>query len=294
MSYDLYFYKPKGANISETQIANYLTDNLTPPNEDNNEWFYENKDTGVYFSLNQNEPETDPESIELYDSFQDFDNIHFSFNLNFMRPCFFGLEAFQLIEKFMKDLNLSVLDPQSNSENPYKPTKEELFDNWNKTNLRACADHFDKFHCCYLDVNKSNEIWNYNFNKKRLQTKLGEQYFVPKIFFLRTKKTNEVIAVSTWTEHIPNVIPAADYFILIREYRKMFRIVKDTILVSRQTLFNNFGKYFEEFEFKNCKIIHANNASKVKERFNALKPDHVIADFAEMVPLENLYNAKPD
>ena len=294
MSYDLYFYKPKGTDISEQQIANYLTENLVPENENGKQWFYENQDTEVYYSLDQNEPEDDSESIELYESFKDFDNTHFSFNLNFMRPCFFGLEAFQFVEKFITDLNLSVFNPQSASENPYKPTKNELFENWNKTNLRSSAYHFDKTQSCYISVDKSNKIWNYNYNRSRLQNELGEQYFVPKIFFFRSKQTNQVVTVTSWTEHIPNVIPPADYFLLTRQYKKLFRTIKDNILVTRQTIENNFGSDFADFHFPDCKIIHPNNASKIKDKFNSLKPEQTLADFAERLPMENLYNAKPE
>ncbi len=86
MSYDLYFYKQKGTVLSENQIAKYLTDNLVSVTENSNQWIYENEDTEVYYSFDHNEPEDDPESIELYESFADFENTHFSFNLNFMRP----------------------------------------------------------------------------------------------------------------------------------------------------------------------------------------------------------------
>lgn len=294
MSYDLYFYKPKGTNLSEQQIADYLTENLTPENENGKQWFYENHDTEVYYSLDQNEPEDDPESIELYESFNDFDNTHFSFNLNFMRPCFFGLEAFQFVEKFLTDLNLSVFNPQSASENPYKPTKDELFENWNKTNMWSSADHFDKTQSCYIPADKSNKIWNYNYNRSRLQNELGDQYFVPKIFFFKTRQTNEVIAVTSWTEHIPCVIPPADYFLLTRQYKKLFRTVKDNILVTKQTIENNFGSDFADFQFPECKIIHPSNAAKIKDKFNSLKAEQTLADFAERLPMENLYNAKPD
>lgn len=109
MSYDLYFYKSKGITLSEEQIGNYLTENLVPKNANVNQWFYENQDTDVYYSFDQNESQDDPESIELYESFKDFDNTHFSFNLNFMRPCFFGLEAFKFVEHFIKDLNYQYL-----------------------------------------------------------------------------------------------------------------------------------------------------------------------------------------
>lgn len=294
MSYDLYFYKQKGSNLSEDQISKYLTDNLVPVNENGNQWFYENEDTEVYYSFDQNEPENDPESIELYENFADFDNTHFSFNLNFLRPAFFGLEAFRFIEQFIADLNLFVLNPQSDAEKPFKPTSQELFENWNTTNLGVSKEHFKEMDCCYLSMDKSSDIWNYNYNRIRIQKELGEQYFVPKIFFFKIKETNEVITISSWTEHIPALIPPVDYILLTRKYKRFFRTVTDNILVSRDTIMKNFQYYFDEFDFKDCKIIHPDNAFKIKDGFNSLKSEQTLADFAERVPIENLYNAKPD
>ena len=294
MSYDLYFYNQKKDNITEVKIGDYLNDNLVPVNENGNQWFFENEETEVYYSFDRNEPENDPESIELYESFIGFDNTHFSFNLNFMRPSFFGLEAFQFVEKILKDLDLFVFNPQSSSDNPHKANKEGLFDNWNKTNLWASADHFEKLTSAYLPLDKSNKAWEYNFNRKRLQIQLGDNYFVPKLFFFKTKEDNKVFTLTTWTGHIPNVIPAADYFLLTRQYKKLFRVIKDKVLISRQTLLNNFGSYFDNFDFEGCKIIHPANATKVKDKFNSIKSEFKLEDFAERVAMENLYNAKPE
>ncbi|HEV8285493.1 MAG TPA: hypothetical protein VGQ09_14360 [Chitinophagaceae bacterium] len=294
MSYDLYFYKQKGTGLSEVQIADYLTDNLVSVNENGNQWFFENQDTEVYYSFDQNQQEDDLESIELYESFPDFDNTHFSFNLNFMRPSFFGLEAFQFVEQFTNDLNLFVFNPQSASDNPYKPTKNELFENWNNTNLWASIDHFEKLHSAYLPIDKSDEAWEYNFQRKIFQTDLGDGYFVPKVFFFKTKSDNNVVTISTWTQHIPNVFPPADYFLLSREYKKLFRIVKDNVLIDRLSLLKEFGSYLDDFNFKDCKIIHPQNAMKVKDKFNSIKSELKLEEFAERLPIENMYNAKPD
>jgi hypothetical protein len=117
---------------------------------------------------------------------------------------------------------------------------------------------------------------------------------VPKIFFFKTKQTNKVITITRWIEHLPNVIPPADYFLLTRQYRKLFKIVKDNILVSRQTILNNFGSYFDEFEFKNCKIIRPTNAIKIKDKFNSITSEQTLVAFAERLPMEKLYNAKPN
>ena len=294
MSYDLYFYKQKGTRLSEIQIADYLTTNLVPVNEDKNQWFFENKDTEVYYSFDQNQPEDDAESIELYESFHDFDNTHFSFNLNFMRPSFFGLEAFDFVERLINDLNLFILNPQGNEEYPHKETKSELFDNWNKTNLWASIDHFEKLHCAYLPAEKSNDAWQYNFQRKIFQSDLGENYFVPKLFFFRKKSNNDVITIASWTQHIPNVFPPADYFLLSREYKKLFRTVKENVLIDKETLLEVFGSFLDDFTFKGCKILHPQNAMKLKDKFNSIKSQLKLEEFAERLPMENMYNAKGD
>ena len=186
-----------------------------------------------------------------------------------------------------------VLNPQLNSDNPYNATKEDLFADWNETNLRASVDHFEKLQCAYLPMDKSNEAWEYNFNRKKLQDQLGENYFVPRLFFFKTKKDNKVITLTSWTEHIPNVIPPADYFLLTRQYKKLFWTVKDTVLISKEILLHNFGSYFDNFEFNGCKIIHPENSIKVKDKFNSLKSEQTLEEFAERITIEHLYNAKP-
>ena len=72
----------------------------------------------------------------------------------------------------------------------------------------------------------------------------------------------------------------------------MFRTVKDTVLISKEKLLNDFGTYFNEYKFTDCKIIHPENSIKVKDKFNSVKPDKVLKEFAKGVDMENLYNAK--
>jgi hypothetical protein len=292
MSYDLYFYKQKGKGPTESEIANYLTDNLVPVNESNNQWFFENEDTEVYFSIEVNEPEDDSETIELFESFKNFDNTRFSFNLNFMRPSFFGLEAFDFVEKFINDLGLFVLNPQKDFENPYIPKKEDLFENWNRTNLSASRDNFDE-ESHYYPLEESNEVWKLNFNRQRLQEEIGDEYFVSRIFFCKTFKDNKIVTLSTWAEHIPNILPKADYYLLSREYKKFFKTVKDTVLISRQTFLAKFEKYFEDHPYNGCKIIHPANASKVGDVFNGVKSELKFEKYMVRIGMDKLYNAKP-
>ncbi len=51
MSYELFFYKKKDSQVTEQTIRTYLRENLTKPNEQNNQWWFENEDTCVYFSF---------------------------------------------------------------------------------------------------------------------------------------------------------------------------------------------------------------------------------------------------
>jgi len=294
MSYDLFFYKQKGREITTDNISQYLSGNLVPANEGNTQWFFENKDTEVYFSFEYNEPDVDTDVEEGITPIDNFDDTNFSFNLNFMRPGFFGNEAFRFVEKFCRDLNLFVLNPQSNSENPYVPNEQEQFDIWNKTNLWASKDHFNELQTCYLSEEECYKAWEYNFNRQKLQQKLGDGYFVPKIFFFKTKQNNKPFTLTTWTEHIPIVLPASDYVLLTRQYKKFFRKVKDTVLVSRTTLLDTFGDYFENFDFPNCKIIHQDKTDLVKDKFNSIKTGIELVEFADRVAMENLYNAKPE
>ncbi|HVU95590.1 MAG TPA: hypothetical protein VHE34_10215 [Puia sp.] len=293
MSYDLYFYKQKGPQLTEEQFAAWLTEHLTQPNESETQWFFENEDTEVYFSMDKNEPEADPDSIESFESFAAFDYTHFSFNLNFLRPEFFGIEAFQFVTQLVEALGLFVLDPQSANDNPFRPTFDELFDNWNRTNLGASKDHFKKKEHTYFDPQKSNDSWEFNFHRKRWQEELGEGYYVPKLYFFRTRKDGRAFTLTIWSSHIPMIIPPADYFLLTKEHLKKGKTVKETAMVSRDTVLSRFGASFEPFDHKDCLIIHPEKANSVQDAFNATELEYVLDDFADRVAMEMLFNAKP-
>lgn len=291
MSYDLYFYKSKGRQLTEREISDYLTNNLASVNENTDQWLFQNKDTEVYFFFNYNVPENNPDTIEIFD---DFENTYFSFGLNFLRPNFFGIEAFQFVEKFMEELDLFVIDPQSvGMDNPRKISAKELLATWGKQNLAFSVEKFEEFGFTYLPIDKSDDLWNYNYHRISLQEKLGIEYFVPRIFMMKTKVGNKAITVSTWTQHIPIVLPPADYFLVSKEYKKFFRTIKEAGLISYDALIEKFGNYFDKFDFKDCKIIHPDNAAKMKDQFNKLRLEYGVGDFCERIEMENLVNAKP-
>jgi len=295
MSYDLYFYKRKENTLSEQKIADYLTTNLTSTSESKEQWFVENEDTETYFCIEHNEAETDEESIELFESFEDFENTHFSFNLNFLRPDFFGQFAFEFVDKFVKDLDLYVLNPQSSTDadNPFKPKEGEFYENWSAINTMNCANLFEKCELIYYPLEKSNAFYRYNYNKERLQT-LSEDYYVPKLYIFQRKSGGSLVTLCTWTEHIPNVFPPADFFLLNRKYKKWFKTIEESGLISAKTLHERFGHLLSDFDFDGCKIITPDNAEKAKDIFNSTEFEYLLDDDWERVPMEKLVNFKPN
>lgn len=294
MSYDLYFYKLKASGPSSKDIENYLNNNLVINDQNSNEWVFENPDTEVYYYFERSEPSEPDEDEEQPEGFSDFEDTGFSFAINFMRPSFFGLEAFPFVEKMMLDLNLFILNPQGNSELPYRPSMDELYENWNKTNLWSSKDHYDDMQSSFIPENKSRQAWEYNFRRKQLQAEFAETCFIPKIFFYKTKVNNNVITIATWAYSDPNIFPPVDYFLLGRQRKRWFKTITETVVISHDTLIKEFGPWLEEFSFKDCKIIRPRNASLAKQKFNSIHSQINWPAFAERLSMDKLYNAKPD
>jgi hypothetical protein len=286
MSYDLYFFKHKSNPIATQQIGEYLSKSLTDRNEQSNQWYFENEDTDVYYSFETIEPDGETDSDELSEGFKDFEDTHISFNVNFIRPNFFGLEAFTFVEKFINDLDLYVMNPQGDSDKPGKPSKDFLFDNWEKTNTWASKNHAEN--CVYYPLESSNKVWSYNYNRKNLQDQVGEQCFVSKIFFFQEQVSGKAVTLSMWSEHIPNILPITDYYLLGRRYRKLFKTIKETVLLTKEEFNSNFKSYFEPYTAPNTIIIHANKAAAAEKLFNSIKSSitlekHLVRVSGEMI-----------
>jgi|CXWL01.1.fsa_nt_gi hypothetical protein len=295
MSFDLYFYTKKGQSVPEESIVRWLETNGCVREDAFPQWLYSNESTGVYFIFEKQPESEEPDEIELFESFDEFENTRFTFNLNFIRPNFFGLEAFPFVESFISDLDLYALNPQSKTdgESPRKETADQYYSDWSRANLNASGQHFDEFGLTHFPIEKSCEYWRYNFHVPEMQERLGENYFVPSLILARLAKTKEPITLTTWTQHIPNVFPPADYFVIIRKLKKLFRTIDETGVISRQKFDATFGNYLEPFDFKDCRIIHPEHAEAVARIFNEVEFDSQIGGLlAESIELESFTNAE--
>ena len=298
MSYDLYFYKKKSSNQSEKDIINYLNNSEYLTAEENEtQWSYFNEETGVYFSIDLNEPNTEEEDIEIWDNFSEYENLNFYFTINFIRPNFFGYESFPILEKIIEDLDVYLLNSQDeiDPDNPQKFEKGYLENQWIRHNEQLIIQHFSEFQVEYFEKEKSNYIWNYSFIRNKLQENLEEDIFVPGYFLLKSKIDNQIYRVCVWPKHIPIILPPVDFVIVQKEYRKLFKKVEESGLVSIKQINEKFGNYFENFEYENLKmrVIKQQNADKIEKGFNKLIIESQVKDFGESISFDSFVNVKP-
>lgn len=288
MSYDLYFYRKDSSLPEHAEIVDYL--NRAIINKQNeHEWFIINEDSETYFSINYNDALNDlDEDILIYEGFED---TGFSFNLNYLRPDCFGIYAFEYINKLCTELDLYILNPQTGNDKdyPYKPVDDELYKNWSQINQQNSVTYLKEFNLNYLPLEKTNKIYYYNLRREALQDMLGEEYFVPKVFLFKTKSTGELITISTWADHIPNVFPPTDYYLLIKEYKKLFRKVQEVGLIDSALFRERFNSVTEQFD-DDCLIIHPKKSALIKEIFYKTPLEHKLENFAYRINLDTIVN----
>jgi hypothetical protein len=297
MSYDLYFYKRKDHSITEEQVAMYLAGNLPFNSSEHPKQFnYENPDTGVYFMIDWNEPEDDPEVIADVDSFADFDYLNFSFSINFFRPDFFGLETFPVIEKFIKDLDLFVMNPQEEEEElagvPRKFQVGYLQQQWLSNNKQVMLDNISEVDTEFMAPEKSNYLWWYQFHRQQLEETLTEDIFVPNTFVLKMNEDGKLYSACVWPQHIPIILPPVDYVLIGKEYKKLSENVEESGLVSYETIMKEMGSSFEDFEYEipRLKVLMQEHADKLEQRFNALPLGKTIDEIGGIVAWDAFIN----
>jgi hypothetical protein len=279
-------------------VAEYLTNNLPfNTSEHPRHWHYENPATGVYFLMDWNEPEEEPGRIEIFDNFQDFAYLNFSFSINFFRPRFFGLEIFPLIEKFTNDLDLHVLDSQDENDpdNPRKFPNGYFQEQWIRHNDGVTLTQFDELNLQYLPLDKSNYLWWFQTYREELQNSLSDDIFVPGFFVLKSKENGMLYTACVWPQHIPIILPPVDYLIIQKKYRKLFKNFEESGLVSYEAIISQFVDEFELFEYEvpNLKVIRQNNANKIAKQFNALKVGKTVSEFGNGVAFDSFVNVRP-
>ncbi len=201
MSYDL-FLKPGATPLSKDQFESYFSErpHFTV---NNGQAFYENKDTGVYFSFD-------------YESGDEEDSV--AFNLNYFRPHFFGLEAAPVVAAFISSFNLSVDDPQYDGMGDGPFSIEGFLRGWNAGNrfgYRAMLSRNDRSEIHVYPTDDLERVWRWNFNRAAMQNIVGDSLFVPRFMFMKGATMARTAIV--WPDACPIYMPKADLVIVIRD-----------------------------------------------------------------------------
>ena len=198
MSYDLYFIGP---DFSYEQFATYFSDRPNFRLSDK-QALYENEDTGVFFVFEYSNEELEYNEPIRYCA---------SFNLNYYRPHFFALEAEPEVRNFVDHFGFKTFDPQEVIEgNEY--STEGFLRGWNAGNeftCKAILSSDDAPPEIFVRPTKELDgIWGWNYARESRQEQLGEDIFVPKIFFVLLN--NDLHSTIIWTDAISTLIPLVD------------------------------------------------------------------------------------
>ncbi len=206
MSYDLYLNFRDNKQSTDAFI-NYFS---SRPNYklNNGQAVYSNEDTGVYFSFEWKLPSEQKDDELNYDA---------AFNLNYVRPHPFALEAEPELSAFIKEFNLSVEDPQIDGIKGDVYSKEGFLSGWNAGNQFAMGAMKSRGagspHS--LPREEIERCWLWNYHRNKLSLELTEDVFVPKIMFCVQR--GPVNTLVCWTDAIPVALPKVDLVLLNRD-----------------------------------------------------------------------------
>jgi hypothetical protein len=226
MSYDLYL-KPRNGRLDAGEFQAYFRDRRNY-DCDGNTAVYHCNDTGVYFSF------------EFDENTPNVSGYPITFNINYVRPSFFALEAEPQLSALISTFDLMVHDPQMNGMGTDDYSPEKFIEGWRRGNQFGYESVFDepssRRDVHHLPVEKLTKVWKWNSTRSQLQTTVGQGKYVPLVFFLNVD--NKTVTASVWPDGIPIITPKVDYFFVARQDlapRSLFSKKHDTILVDWHT-----------------------------------------------------------
>jgi hypothetical protein len=250
MSFDLYFCWQTKEPISFDAVAEWAKKSSHFQRQNHRLW-YNNEDTGVYFSLDFEIK--DPEEPVIPADYPDYFDSGLSFNLNYNRPSFFGDEAMPIVVDLYLSFGLTVYDPQTFDESALSPNPgvEGLTSSWLRSNRDGIAALKGQgVSSPRMTLSSSTYLWNYCRRKRDLQAQLGdEDVFVPTLFPFRKAADLEVGTAIVYTSGILMIVPETDWIIINRPRNPPLGPGKETEMgvVHRKTFDEAVGAYLAQF-----------------------------------------------
>ena len=279
MSFDLYFCwrNPHRINFGEVEAWAKEDGCFT---RNNAQLWYSNPKTGVYFGVDfeaeaQESPEDGPDIPDGY-----FDS-GLSFNLNYNRPTYFGLESMPVVERLASKFGLSVVNPQEDfdaSESALAADSEILTRSWVRHNQQAILVMIEQPNSSRpvsMSTAASIYLWRYAMGQEDLERTCGEGIFVPRLAPVQRKGHTEAGRVIAYTEGLPTVIPECEWVFIVRRKKGLIRSKKQNEVVAisaatfRETLANCIRPF--HWEGPDLQIISSELAGKAGKITRAIE-----------------------
>jgi len=219
MSFHLFFCWDRQERIDFAALRSW-SEALACFERNDNQLWYRNEDSGVYFSLDfEAKQPAEGEGPEIPEGYFD---TGLSFNLNFNRPSYFGYEAMPVVENLSKRFGLCAFDPQArNLENHLwrDVNSRDLLEGWlenNRNAILAMIEYAGLETPPQMSLEKSTYKWNYSIKKKELQRKCGDQIFVPTLSPIRRRGSNQAQLAFAYTHNVPCLVPDSDWVLVVR------------------------------------------------------------------------------
>jgi hypothetical protein len=246
MSYDLFFRaRSSVVSLTRDKFAGYFGKRKCYELNESQAW-YSNDDTGVYFVFEYNEPDSDDDPDEELDDTL----LPVSFNLNYFRPHPFGLEAELEVSSFVKEFDLTVSDPQTSGMGDGEYSAEGFLRGWNAGNefgYRGIVNQDTTALRLAVPADKIETVWRWNYHRETRQCEIGDNIFVPKIFFFNIN--GQLRTGLAWADGIPILLPEVDLLLVPRKHfarRRLFRSPATDIVVfswaKLQPILNRFRR----------------------------------------------------
>jgi len=298
MSYDLYFYKKTDNDLTANEIIDTIRKLITKNiSEVDSQIHYENPRTGVYFLIDFNEPNTTPEDIDVFDSFDNFENLNINASINFFRPDYFGKEIYPIICDFSDKLDLYILNLQEFDDSRQKPLKwqaKELIDHWTLHNALASKKHFEEFGLNFMEKEKTDYLWSYTSQIDKLETEIKEDIYIPNAFVIKNSDSSELHTFIVWSESIPLILPKVDFVVLVKKFKKLFKNVDEIGIVKYKDILEKFAPAFDVYNSESKLLILTQvKSEKIKKDFNTYPIWRSLNNFSPQISLSGFVNNRP-
>jgi hypothetical protein len=216
MSYDLYFRSRSSAAANPPDFAGWFRSREHyQVNEAHAVYF--NRRTGVYFEFRYNEEfdEADGDSkgggTKDAGTKSDKPLLPVAFNLNYIRPRVFALEAEPEVAAFVRHFDLTILDPQNDGMGEGEYATDGFLRGWTAGNEFACRAariQLPDQPIPTLPARRIEQIWRWNYETARRREEIGSRLFVPTILVCQFE--GRVQSAVAWARGIPILLPEVD------------------------------------------------------------------------------------